>query len=151
MNVIINNQFLYSFKSNMIKLRSMVKDQPISDSIDRAIWWIEYVIRHGGTVNIKLIINSWLNWLTNDFVTETLEERAQNNKLGEIFNARRSADCLYRVCVCAVSLRIYCKHTASSFKLFSNVFSFSQVGRVRRYSKSLPFEKVTRGSKMKVL
>lgn len=40
----------------MNKLRNIVKDQPISDSVKRATWWIEYVIRHGGTVSFSHII-----------------------------------------------------------------------------------------------
>jgi UDP-glucoronosyl and UDP-glucosyl transferase len=41
----------------MIKLRNIIRDQPISDSVDRAVWWIEYVIRNRGTVSeIKKIL-----------------------------------------------------------------------------------------------
>lgn len=40
------------YKKNMIKLRDLVYDQPIT-SLDKAIFWTEYVIRHNGTKHLE--------------------------------------------------------------------------------------------------
>lgn len=39
----------------MYRLQNLIMDQPISNSVDRATWWIEYVIRNKGTVSIVFI------------------------------------------------------------------------------------------------
>lgn len=48
------------YKENIRHLNHLITDQPMS-SKDRAVWWIEYVIRHGGTSHLR---NSWnsLSW-----------------------------------------------------------------------------------------
>lgn len=43
--------FRYRFKTNALKLRNLISDQPIGNSVERATWWINYVIRNGGTVS----------------------------------------------------------------------------------------------------
>lgn len=35
----------------MNRLQNLIMDQPISNSVERATWWIEYVIRNKGTVS----------------------------------------------------------------------------------------------------
>ena len=40
------------YKQSMIKLRDLVYDQPIS-SLDKAIFWTEYVIRHKGVKHLE--------------------------------------------------------------------------------------------------
>lgn len=40
------------FKANSLKLRNLISDQPIGNSVERAAWWIDYVIRNGGTVSL---------------------------------------------------------------------------------------------------
>lgn len=40
------------YKKNMKKLRDLVYDQPIT-SLDKAIFWTEYVIRHKGTRHLE--------------------------------------------------------------------------------------------------
>ena len=89
-----------------------MKDQPIADSIDRATWYIEHVIRNEGTKHLRNSIKSlsWIQYLMIDVL------------LGVIFFSF--------VIICAV------------------VYAFK---KMKEYSKSLPFEKVTRGSKCKVL
>lgn len=42
------------FEANIVKLRELVYDQPMT-SRERAVWWIEYVIRHKGTKHIEYI------------------------------------------------------------------------------------------------
>lgn len=59
-NALVSYVFFYSrFKLNMNRLQNLIMDQPISNSVERATWWIEYVIRNNGTVSIIffLIIN----------------------------------------------------------------------------------------------
>lgn len=52
--------FCSRFKLNMNRLQNLIMDQPISNSVDRATWWIEYVIRNKGTVSIFLLIIRFL-------------------------------------------------------------------------------------------
>jgi len=40
------------YKQNMIKLRDLVYDQPMT-SLDKAIFWTEYVIRHKGVKHLE--------------------------------------------------------------------------------------------------
>ena len=35
-----------------MKLRNIMKDQPLSP-LERAVWWTEYVIRHGGAKHLQ--------------------------------------------------------------------------------------------------
>ncbi|XP_068624245.1 UDP-glycosyltransferase UGT5-like [Battus philenor] len=46
---IINNK---SYRDNIIKLRNVMHDQPQSP-LDRAVWWTEYVLRHGGASHLR--------------------------------------------------------------------------------------------------
>ncbi|KAJ8708426.1 hypothetical protein PYW07_010551 [Mythimna separata] len=41
-----------SFRQNIVKLNSMMRDQPQSP-LDRGVWWIEYVLRHGGARHLR--------------------------------------------------------------------------------------------------
>ncbi|CAG5031220.1 unnamed protein product [Parnassius apollo] len=41
-----------SYRENIIRLRSFMQDQPQAP-LDRAIWWIEYVLRHGGAKHLR--------------------------------------------------------------------------------------------------
>lgn len=93
------------YQSNIDKLNRLLADQPL-DSLERAAWWIEYVIRHGGTGHIRAPQLSWFQYLMLD-VTLTV----------------------------AV--------LATVFALVVIYF----IDRAVRYSKSLPFEMVTRGSR----
>jgi glucuronosyltransferase len=92
----------------MKKLKRLILDQPISSSVDRATWWIEYVIRNEGTkhLNNKYKSIPWYQYLMLDVA----------------------------VAVIAMSL--------------TALFAFAFViQKIRKYSKSLPFEKVTRGGR----
>lgn len=40
------------FKKNIMKLKEIVNDEPMK-SVDKAVWWIEYVIRHNGTKHLQ--------------------------------------------------------------------------------------------------
>ncbi|XP_047519240.1 UDP-glycosyltransferase UGT5-like [Pieris napi] len=41
-----------SYKENVIKLRELLNDQPESP-LERSVWWIEYVLRHGGAKHLR--------------------------------------------------------------------------------------------------
>ncbi|XP_072946224.1 UDP-glycosyltransferase UGT5-like [Epargyreus clarus] len=41
-----------SYRQNIIRLRSIMYDQPQSP-LERAIWWIEHVLRHGGAKHLR--------------------------------------------------------------------------------------------------
>lgn len=42
----------FRYATNMKNLHNLVLDQPMT-SIDRAVWWIEYTIRHHGTKHLE--------------------------------------------------------------------------------------------------
>lgn len=50
--IIISYQ-ISSFKGNVQRLKNLVLDQPIGDSVERATWWINHLIRNGGTVSLR--------------------------------------------------------------------------------------------------
>ncbi|XP_055549763.1 UDP-glycosyltransferase UGT5-like [Wyeomyia smithii] len=93
------------YQSNVDELNRMLADQPMT-SLDRAAWWIEYVVRHGGTRHLRAPQLSWFQYLMLD-VTLAVAVLAT----------------LAGLAICYL------------------------VTRAIRYSKSLPFEMVTRGSK----
>lgn len=93
------------YQSNMDKLNRLLADQPLS-SLERAAWWIEYVIRHGGTRHLRSPQLSWFQYLMLD-VTLTVAVLATLTALAAVY----------------------------------------LIGRAVRYSKSLPIEMVTRGSR----
>ncbi|XP_048002440.1 UDP-glucosyltransferase 2-like [Leguminivora glycinivorella] len=49
-----------SYKQNVIKLRNVINDQPMS-ALERAAWWAEHVIRHGGARHLKTPA-AGMNW-----------------------------------------------------------------------------------------
>lgn len=101
------------YKSNMKQLQNLIFDQPISSSVERATWWIEYVIRHEGTKHLNNDGYKTLSW--------------------------------YKYLMIDVMFAVF-------FGMLAMLFGFVYViHKIRNYSKSLPFEKVTRGSKCKVL
>lgn len=53
----------------MEKLRELWLDHPMK-SLDRAIWWIEYVIRHKGTKHLRSPTAdiSWIQYLLLDII-----------------------------------------------------------------------------------
>ncbi|XP_068623982.1 UDP-glucosyltransferase 2-like [Battus philenor] len=40
------------YRKNIVRLRSLMLDQP-QTPLERAIWWIEYVLRHGGAKHLR--------------------------------------------------------------------------------------------------
>ncbi|XP_075986239.1 UDP-glycosyltransferase UGT5-like [Anticarsia gemmatalis] len=48
-NTIINDE---SYRRNIIKLRDIIQDEPMKP-LDKSIWWIEYVLRHGGAKHLR--------------------------------------------------------------------------------------------------
>ncbi|XP_075985930.1 UDP-glucosyltransferase 2-like [Anticarsia gemmatalis] len=41
-----------SYRRNIVKLRELIADEPMKP-LDRAVWWTEYVIRHGGAKHLQ--------------------------------------------------------------------------------------------------
>ncbi|XP_075985932.1 UDP-glucosyltransferase 2-like [Anticarsia gemmatalis] len=48
-NAVINDD---SYRRNIIKLRDVMADEPMKP-LDRAVWWTEYVLRHGGAKHLR--------------------------------------------------------------------------------------------------
>jgi glucuronosyltransferase len=48
----INEMLKPKYKQNIVKLRELVYDQPMT-SRERAVWWTEYVIRHRGAKHLE--------------------------------------------------------------------------------------------------
>ncbi|XP_050356505.1 UDP-glucosyltransferase 2-like isoform X3 [Nymphalis io] len=46
--IISNN----SFRQNVVKLRNIMRDQPLSP-LERAVWWTEHVLRHNGAAHLR--------------------------------------------------------------------------------------------------
>ncbi|KAL4716788.1 hypothetical protein ACJJTC_001944 [Scirpophaga incertulas] len=62
-----------SYRQNVIRLRNIVKDEPMKP-LDRAVWWIEYVIRHGGAKHFRSPAAniSWAEFLELKFIATLL-------------------------------------------------------------------------------
>lgn len=43
---------VFRYKENAKKYKAILQDQPLK-GVDKAIWWIEYVIRHKGTEHLR--------------------------------------------------------------------------------------------------
>ncbi|KPJ19194.1 Vitellin-degrading protease [Papilio machaon] len=64
------------YKDNIIRLRSLMVDQPQAP-LERAMWWVDYVLRHGGAKHLRAPAAniSWTEYLEQDlllFITCTL-------------------------------------------------------------------------------
>ena len=44
--------FCFSYRRNIEKLRSVMKDEPMPP-LERAVWWTEHVLRHGGAKHLR--------------------------------------------------------------------------------------------------
>ncbi|XP_050082330.1 UDP-glucosyltransferase 2-like [Anopheles aquasalis] len=93
------------YQDNINRLQRLVNDQP-QTSMERAVWWIEYVARNGGAQQLRVRQLSWFEYLMIDVLLTVAI-------LASLFG-------------CAVGYLIF---------------------RAVRYSKSLPTEMVTRGSR----
>ncbi|XP_075985854.1 uncharacterized protein LOC142982983 [Anticarsia gemmatalis] len=69
-NTIINND---SYRRNVVKLRDIMRDQPMKP-LDRAVWWTEYVLRHGGAKHLRSPAAniSWAEYLELELVFTVL-------------------------------------------------------------------------------
>ncbi|CAG9792436.1 unnamed protein product [Diatraea saccharalis] len=58
-----------SYRQNIIKLRTLIRDQP-QTPLERAVWWTEYVIRHGGAKHLRspAANMSWTEYLELELV-----------------------------------------------------------------------------------
>uniref|UniRef100_A0A182VRV1 UDP-glycosyltransferases domain-containing protein n=1 Tax=Anopheles minimus TaxID=112268 RepID=A0A182VRV1_9DIPT len=93
------------YQENVNKLHTLLNDQP-QTSMERAVWWIEYVARNGGTKPLHVRHLSWFEYLMLDVLL-----------------------------VVGVLATLACSLIAYG------------IVRAVRYSKSLPMEMVTRGSR----
>ncbi|CAF4941921.1 unnamed protein product [Pieris macdunnoughi] len=57
-HIVINDT---SYRDNVVKLRTLMEDQPQS-ALDRAVWWTEYVLRHGGAKHLRSA-NANMSWI----------------------------------------------------------------------------------------
>ncbi|XP_013139077.1 PREDICTED: UDP-glucuronosyltransferase 2B7-like [Papilio polytes] len=57
------------YKKNIVRLRSLMADQPEAP-LQRAIWWIDYVLRHGGAKHLRAPIANitWTEFLQLDLI-----------------------------------------------------------------------------------
>ncbi|XP_068623981.1 UDP-glucosyltransferase 2-like [Battus philenor] len=62
-----------SYRENIARLRSLMQDQP-QKPLERAIWWIEYVLRHGGAKHLRAPAAniSWTEYLEVEVVSVIL-------------------------------------------------------------------------------
>ncbi|XP_072946228.1 UDP-glucosyltransferase 2-like [Epargyreus clarus] len=58
-----------SYRNNVIRLRSLMYDNP-QTSLERAIWWTEHVLRHGGAKHLRTLAAnmSWAECFELEFV-----------------------------------------------------------------------------------
>lgn len=65
--------FFFRFKENAIKLSKMFHDQPMKP-LDKAIYWVEYVIRHNGAHHLKTAGNqlNWFQFMSIDVIAELI-------------------------------------------------------------------------------
>lgn len=54
---------------NIKKIRALVNDQPL-DPLEKAVWWIEYVLRHGEGLHLKSVAlqMDWVSYTSTDVV-----------------------------------------------------------------------------------
>ncbi|XP_045507238.1 UDP-glucosyltransferase 2-like [Colias croceus] len=62
-----------SYRENIIRLRTIMSDQPES-ALDRAVWWTEYVLRHGGAKHLRAAAANmpWTQYYEIEFVLQLL-------------------------------------------------------------------------------
>ncbi|CAH1641747.1 unnamed protein product [Spodoptera littoralis] len=65
-NTVINDE---SYRENIVKLRTLIQDEPMSP-LERAVWWTEHVLRHGGARYLRgpAANMSWAEYLELELV-----------------------------------------------------------------------------------
>lgn len=68
-NTVVDNK---SYRENIVRFNDLVRDQPLS-SLDTAVWWSEYVIRHGGAKHLRAPSANltWREYFMVDFILLT--------------------------------------------------------------------------------
>ncbi|XP_034826233.1 UDP-glucosyltransferase 2-like isoform X1 [Maniola hyperantus] len=58
-----------SYRQNVVKLRKIMHDQPQS-SLERAVWWTEYILRHGGATHLRSAAANvpWIEYYALDLI-----------------------------------------------------------------------------------
>ncbi|CAH0697333.1 unnamed protein product [Spodoptera exigua] len=69
-NTVINDG---SYRENIVKLRRIIQDEPMPP-LERAVWWTEYVLRHGGARHLRgpAANMSWAEYLELELVLTLL-------------------------------------------------------------------------------
>ncbi|XP_050683694.1 UDP-glucosyltransferase 2-like isoform X1 [Leptidea sinapis] len=62
-----------SYQENIVRLRSLLSDEP-QKALDRAVWWTEYVLRHGGAKHLRspAANMSWMEYYEIQFIVTIL-------------------------------------------------------------------------------
>lgn len=62
--------FFFRYKESITKVSNILWDQPIKP-LDNAVWWTEYVIRHGGAQHLRSpgVDQSWFKLLCVDIIS----------------------------------------------------------------------------------
>lgn len=50
--IVIKWLMCFRYKENAVKIGKLIGDQPMT-GLERAIWWIEYVIRNNGAPHLR--------------------------------------------------------------------------------------------------
>ncbi|KAI4487472.1 hypothetical protein M0804_005621 [Polistes exclamans] len=74
----LNNK---SYKENMLKLKNLTKDKPYN-SMERVIWWTEYVIRHKGAPHLRssIVDEPWYQRYNTDLTDKTTKRKRDISK-----------------------------------------------------------------------
>ncbi|KAI8423594.1 hypothetical protein MSG28_012672, partial [Choristoneura fumiferana] len=72
-----------SYRENIVRLRTLMNDQPMSP-LDRAVWWTEHVLRHGGARHLRAPAANmpWTQYYELDL---DLKNYLENSKNGVIY------------------------------------------------------------------
>ncbi|CAB3245073.1 unnamed protein product [Arctia plantaginis] len=71
-----------SYRHNIIRLRTLMLDQPMKP-LERAIWWIEHVLRHGGAKHLRAPSAnvSWSQYLELELSLHIKNERLETRQI----------------------------------------------------------------------
>lgn len=47
-----NTPYFFRYKKAVLKAQKILQDQPLK-GLDKAVWWIEYVLRHGDVSHLR--------------------------------------------------------------------------------------------------
>ncbi|CAB3245100.1 unnamed protein product [Arctia plantaginis] len=61
------------YRRNIVRLRELMRDEPMKP-LERAVWWTEYVLRHGGAPHLRspAANMSWPDYMETDLILTIL-------------------------------------------------------------------------------